>query len=188
MARSRGLSITVEGLEALGADMERLAPPGLRNAIRTSLRGAGGQALAGEMRLRAPRGETGGLIAGIDVHASAAGSKHAVTGNDDVLIGYLGALSGGNNGGGRFQLGAWIESGTAPHMIQPKVTKRKSLFGSKMSQSKNALAFDGGVFANASHPGIRGRRVAAKSIRAAEWEVMADVVDVIDGMLLGGRG
>lgn len=187
MARSRGLHITIEGLEELGADLSRLQRPGLSNAIRQSLRGAGGEALATEMKLRAPH-RTGGLAAGIGVHTADAGSKHGVTGNEQVLVGYLGGLSGGHNGGGRFQLGAWVESGTKPHMIQPRVTKQQGLFFSKSTQSKNALAFDGGVFANARHPGSRAQRVAAKSIKAAEWEVLADIVDVIDGMLTHGTG
>jgi hypothetical protein len=165
----RGFRVTAEGLEELGADMGRLKHPGLRNAILKSLRGAGGQALATEMRTRAPR-RTGGLVDGIDVHSGTAGSKGA----DDVLVGYQGGLSGGNRGGGRFQLGAWIESGTAPHEIVPR--------------DGGSLKFNGGSFERVMHPGIRGRRVAAKSMKAAEWEVMADIVDVIDGMLSGGSG
>lgn len=149
--------------------MQRLSPPGLRNAILKSLRGRGGQALATEMRIRAPH-KSGGLIGGIDVHSGTAGSKGA----DDVLVGYQGGLSGGNRGGGRYQLGAWIESGTAPHEI--------------VSRDGGSLKFNGGSFERVNHPGIRGRRIAAKSMKAAEWEVLADIVDVIDGMLVAGSG
>lgn len=159
---ARGLRFSIEGLEELGADMGRLAHPGLRDAIRESLRGAGGEALAAEMRTRAPR-RYGGLISGIGIHSGAAGSRS----QDDVFVGYQGGLSGGNRGGGRFQLGAWIESGTKPHEIR--------------ARDGGMLLGHRGVYAErVSHPGTRGQRVAARSIRTAEWEVMADVVDKIN--------
>lgn len=164
MARSNGLRISIEGLEELGADMARLEHPGLRNAIRASLRGKGGEALASEMKQRAPR-RTGTLVSGIGVHGSAA------TG-DDVEVGYLGALASGSRiAGAREQRGAWVESGTAPHIIEPR--------------DGGALMFNGGAFERVQHPGQRGQKVAAKSIKAAEWEVMADIVDQIDHILDG---
>lgn len=172
MARSRsnGLRIDIDGLEALGADMGRLSHPGLANAIRASLRGAGGEALALEMKQRAPV-RTGTLLSGIGVHGAAA------TG-DDVEIGYLGALASGSHiVGAREQRGAWVESGTRPHLIQPK--EKDGV------QRSAALAIHGEFYANALHPGTRGQKVAAKSIKAAEWEVMADIVDHIDHILGG---
>jgi hypothetical protein len=161
-----GLGINIEGLEELGADLEKLGHNGLREAIRRSLKGDGGEALASQMRQRSPR-RTGGLIAGIGIHegARSRGPK------DSVEVGYLGELSGGHNGGGRNQLGAWIESGTKPHEIRAK--------------DGGSLKFNGGQFEVVQHPGIRGRKIAAKSIRAAEWEVLADIVDQIDHMIGG---
>ncbi len=168
--RGNGLRIDIEGLEALGADMGRLAHPGLAQAIRASLRGAGGEALASEMRMRAPS-RTGTLISGIGVHGSAMRG-------DDVEVGYKGALADGGATWNAFeQRGAWVESGTRPHMIEPKVKNGK--------QSKHAIVVDGHPFANAVHPGQRGQKVAAKSIKSAEWEVMADIVDQIDNILGG---
>lgn len=141
----RGLEITVSGLEELGADMQRLQRPGLRNAIMASLRGAGGQALVTEMRLRVPK-RTGRLAATIAVRDA----------GDNVSIG---SESG---------VGTWIESGTQGHVIRAK--RGGSLF------------FAGNSVKRVIHPGFRGRFVAKKSMKAAEWEVLADVVDQINIM------
>jgi hypothetical protein len=156
ITRSRfgGFAIDIEGLERLGADLEHLGRDGIKKAIRRSLRGAGGEALAAEQRLRAPVGR-GGLVAGIGVHQDGLGG--------DVLVGYRGDLPKGE----------WAESGVKPHLIQPKVTRRGG-------QRSGALSFDGGAWANALHPGYRGKKVAARSMKAAEWEVLADVVDEIN--------
>lgn len=163
MARSNGLRISIDGLEELGADMARLSHPGLANAIRASLRGKGGEALATEMKTRAPR-RTGTLISGIGVHGSAA------TG-DDVEVGYLGALASGSSiVGAREQRGAWVESGTRPHEIRPRDGGALMLPG-------------GGMVEKVDHPGMRGQKIAAKSLKAAEWEVMADIVDQIDAIV-----
>ena len=154
----RGFRIDIDGLTELGASLEQLAYPGLRNAIRASLRGAGGEAIASEMKQRAPR-RTGGLVAGIGVHGDASAG-------DDVLVGYQGALSGGAVVNARTQLGAWVESGTRPHIIEAK--------------DGGALSFNGGTFERVMHPGQRGQKIALKSMRSAEWEVMADIVDNLD--------
>lgn len=147
----------------MGANLSQLQHPGLRNAIRASLRGAGGEALSAEMRLRAPS-RTGALRAGISVHAAP---------GDDVLVGYQGGLSGGSVVNGREQRGAWVESGTRPHVIK--------------ARPGHSLNFNGGSFQQVNHPGQRGQRVALKSMRSAEWEVMADVVDQIN-IMTGGAG
>jgi len=152
----RGLQVTLDGLEEMGADLTRLAHPGLRDAIRRSLRGAGGEALASEMRSRAPS-RSGAVRSGIGVHGVASAG-------DDVEVGYR---------GGGLPIGAWIESGTKPHVIE--------------ARDGGSLAFNGGRFERVNHPGQKGKRVAAKSLRAAEWEVMADIVDEIN-KVTGGVG
>lgn len=161
ISRSRygGFAIDIEGLERLGADIENLAHNGILNAIRRSLRGAGGEALAAEQRLRSPR-LTGELVEGIGVHYEGAGA--------DVLVGY--------KSDSRLPKGQWAESGVKPHMIQPGV--RKTALTS--TQGKQAIVIDGHPYANAAHPGYRGRKVAHRSIKAAEWEVLADIVDEIN--------
>jgi hypothetical protein len=163
---ARGLRIDIEGLEDLGVDLQRLQPPGLRHAIRDSLRdpAGGGGALASEMRLRAPS-RTGTLVGGIGIHNQA---------GDDVLVGYLGALAGGAVANAREQRGAWVESGTRPHTIKAKRAE--------------ALFFGGRTVEQVEHPGSRPQKVAQKSMNAAEWEVLADVADKIDARLNGGTG
>ena len=165
----RGLRITLDGLEEMGADLSRLGRNGIRDAINQSLRGEGGEALATEMKLRAPR-RTGRLHSGIGVHVGARSKGHL----SDVEVGYVGELSHGNKGGGRFQLGAWIESGTKPHEIR--------------ARDGGSLVLGGNHFEKVDHPGSRPQRVASKSIRAAEWEVLADVVDKINASLTYGHG
>lgn len=148
--------ISVEGLEAMGADMAKLEK-GLPFAIRASLRGAGGEALAAEMRLRAPR-RTGNLVSNIRVHPDAGGG---------ALVGYQGeAAASSKIVGARNQKGAWVESGTKPHPIRAK--KAKSLF------------FGGRAVEEVMHPGQKGQKIVPKAIRTAEWEVMADVVDKLN--------
>jgi hypothetical protein len=107
------------------------------------------------------------LIANIDVHQAGAGA--------DVEVGYKGEETGSSIANSREQRGAWVESGTKPHLIQ---TKRKG--------GKKAITVDGGAYANAFHPGYRGKGVAKKAIAASSWEVLADVVDQID-RIIGGR-
>jgi hypothetical protein len=162
-----GLAITVEGLEKLGADLEALGRNKLPLAIRRALRGKGGEALAAEMRLRAPV-RSGRLVAGIGIHVGARSRGHA----DDVEVGFVGDLSHGYRGGGRDQLGAWIESGVKPHTIE--------------ARNGGSLSIGNGQYERVEHPGFKGRKIASKSIAAAEWEVLAAVVDEID-MMIGGH-
>lgn len=159
---ARSFSVSIDGLDELGADIARLGHNGLREAIRRSLRGAGGEALASEMRLRAPR-KTGTLRDNIDVHGGA---------GDDVTVGYQGAMvTNAAVQGAREQRGAWVESGTRPHTIK--------------ARNKASLFFAGRAIEEVQHPGSKGQGVARKSIRAAEWEVLADIVDQIDTMVGG---
>lgn len=164
LSRSRfgGFAIEIEGLRELGADLDNLGRDGIKHAIRRSLRGAGGEALAAEQRMRAPR-DRGTLVSGIGVHWDGGGG--------DVLVGY--------QGGDGLPRGEWAESGTKPHFIQPRAGRRWESIG-QVRHEKGGLAFDGGVWANAFHPGYRGKKVAARSLKAAEWEVLADVVDEIN--------
>lgn len=159
-------TISIEKLGELGADLERLSGNQLREALRAALRGDGGEALASEMKRRAPV-RTGGLVSRIGVHTSGAGF-----GRDEVRVGYLGALSGGNKGGGRNQLGAWVESGTNPHKIR--------------APRGHAMSVNGQWLTEVDHPGARAHRVASRSLTAARWEVESAVVDEIDKMLGGG--
>jgi hypothetical protein len=122
------------------------------------------------MRNLAPR-RTGKLAAGIGIHSmnTAGGfSRHQIVDKDDVLVGYLGELSGGAVDNARDQLGAWIESGTKRHTIPGPV------------------AINGRMFVNVDHPGQRAQRVAARAIRSAEWEVLADVADKLNQVFPGG--
>lgn len=165
---ARSLSITIDGLEKLGADLEALGSNKLPLAIYRALAGKGGEALATEMRQREPV-VTGDLRSQTKVHDM---------GHQQVRIGYLGQLSFGNRGGGRFQKGAWVESGTQPHDI---IVGR-----GHTGHFAKALAFNGVIVDKVSHPGARAQRIAAKSIRAAMWEVESAVVDEIDKLTGGG--
>lgn len=174
--RYGGLMIEVEGLEEYSDAINRISREGLRRAIRASLRGAGGEALASEMRAKSPK-RSGGLVAGISVHAVA---------GDDVLVGYQGGVAKTSLiVGAREQRGVWVESGVKPHTIQPKQKRsgRLNLRGkfeeTSVTQKRQALSIDGGVYSAAYHPGYRGRKVAQKSMRSAEWEVLADIADKI---------
>ena len=162
---ARSFAIQIDRLDELGADLDRLARGGLREAILRSLRGDGGKALAAEMRLRAPK-RTGTLRDNIDVHEM---------GGNQVLVGYLGAdVINASVRGAREQRGAWVESGTRPHTIKAKDGK--------------GLFFGGRFVEEVHHPGSKGQGIARKSIRAAEWEVLADVADKVNEMLNHGVG
>lgn len=153
MAAPRGIGITIDGLERLGADLSRLERPGLRLAIERALRGPGGEALAAEMRLRSPR-RTGRLVGGIGVRSSGVGA--------DVEVGFAGD-----------DRGVFVESGARPHVIR--------------ARDGGSLTFGGRHVEEVNHPGMRGRKVAHRSIRAAQWEVEGAVVDEIN-RILGGVG
>lgn len=147
-----GIGISIEGLEELGADLSKLERNGLREAIRRSMRGPGGEAIAAEMRLRSPR-KSGYLVRNIRVSGE---------GRDDTLVGYQGEIDG---------RGTFIESGAPPHTIRAK--------------DGGSMYFGGRYVEEVQHPGFRGKKVASRSIRASEWEVLADIVDQIDGMIGG---
>lgn len=103
--------------------------------------------------MRAPK-KSGTLVGNIGIHDE---------GTKGVMVGYLGALSHGNRGGGREQRGAWVESGTKPHPIR--------------ARRADSLFFAGANIESVDHPGSRGQRVASKAMRAAEWEVLGDIAD-----------
>lgn len=152
---ARGLRIEVEGLREMGADLrefERRLPL----AIKASLRGEGGRALATEMKMRAPS-RSGILRSGIGVF----------TDGDGAMIGYQGAAAKYSNiAGARDQRGAWVESGTKPHTIR--------------ARDGGAMLLGGKFVEEVHHPGSRGQGVAQKAIRTAKWEVLADVVDKLE--------
>lgn len=159
----RGLGITVERLEELGADLrdfERRLPL----AIQKALENGGGEALESSMERLAPR-RTGGLVAGIGIHSV----------GGVAMIGYLGALSGGAVKNGRNQLGRWIESGTKPHVQR----------AGARNNAAQAMYFGGKYVEEIHHPGSRARKVAQRSIRSAKWEVEAAVVDELDKIAPG---
>lgn len=158
MARP-GINITIDGLLELGADLKRLDRPGLKMAIRESLRGAGGEAIAAEMRVRAPK-RTGGMVSRIRVYDD-------LGSGGDVSVGYKG------DGVYPDALGTWIESGTQPHTIK--------------ARNGGTLAIGNGMYKSVNVQGIKAKRVAHYSIKAAEWEVLADITDKINAMI-GGSG
>lgn len=161
----RGLRISIDGLEALGADLSKLEPPGLQNIVRDSLKGGGGKALVTEMRNTVPR-RTGQLYSGIRVEAEP---------GEDVLIGYVGERAYSSLiANAREQRGVWVESGTRPHTIKAK--------------NAESLFFAGRNIEQVEHPGQKGQGIARRAIRTAEWEVLADIVDRIDAKLSGGIG
>jgi hypothetical protein len=155
------MMISVEGLEAAGADMELVAK-NLPNAVRASLRGTGGKILAREMRMLAPS-RTGNLRSNIRVHAD----------GDGVLVGYQGELAAGSKiVGARNQKGAWIESGTKPHPIRAR--KARSLF------------FLGTTVEEVIHPGTRGKKIVPKAMKESEEYVLDDVARKLDEIGSGG--
>jgi hypothetical protein len=171
-----GLAIDIEGLKELGADLEMLGKNGLREAMRRSLRGPGGEALAAEMRGRVPI-DSGRLRSRIGVHD---GTRFERSHDDDVLVGY-------DQSDNR---GAWVETGVKSHLIETKINTTSIRSGRlghrktiRISQDKSALSFNGEAWANVYHPGYRGKKVAQRSMAAASWEVLADIVDQVDGII-----
>lgn len=159
--RYGGMMISIEGLEAAGADMRNLEK-NLPHAVRASLRGTGGQILAREMRMLAPS-RTGNLRSNIRVHGD----------GDGVLVGYQGeAAAGSKIVGARNQKGAWIESGTKPHVIRAKRAK--------------ALFFLGTAVEEVMHPGTKGKKIVPKAMRASEEYVLDDIARKLDSIGTGG--
>jgi hypothetical protein len=163
--RYGGLFVDVDGLGELGADLTNFEKR-LPMALRLSLQGDGGDTLVDEMKRRAPKGKTGELHRNIRKHND----------GNDVRVGYQGELSHGNRGGGRFQKGAWIESGTRPHEIRAR-TRGGSLL---IAGGRNVEVVQ--------HPGSRKYKVADKSLRAVEWAMMSDVVQKLNDIPEGSRG
>jgi hypothetical protein len=170
------IRIDIEGLEGLTQTLG-LTARDLNNAVQTALRGRAGEALAAEMKSRTPigKGSFGSHTRDdIDVH-----DKGPAGG---VLVGYQGGLSGGHNGGGRLQKGAWLESGIQPHEISVNVdTKAGGQFGRSYS-TKRALKFNGVVRDTVKHPGSRPQKIADKSMKSAKEEVLDWIVDEINDM------
>lgn len=168
---ARSLRIDIEGIEGLAQTLG-LTARDLNHAVQKALAGEGGDALMREMRSRTPvgKGSFGSHTRDdIDVHNLGWGKG--------VKVGYQGGLSGGNNGGGRLQKGAWLESGTKPHEINVNSDKRSGRF-----TSAKALRFNGVSRDRVQHPGTRGLKIAAKSMKSAKWEVEASIVDELNIM------
>jgi hypothetical protein len=162
MARSNSFSVDIDGLREWGAAVDQLKSGQLRHAVLDALRGAGGEAIVKSMheRIRSRTGTTKRYT-----------KVHGTTGyQEDVEVGYKGPLSFGNKGGGRFNVGAWLESGTKAHIIRPR-------------QRGGSLFFSGSHVTEVQHPGQRGRKIAKTAIEMNEWRVLQSVTEEIDTML-----
>jgi len=167
VAYGKTFSVDIDGLERWGADLKKLGRNQLPLAIRRALRGKGGEALVADMKSRAPF-RTGRLHAGIGIHVGARSRGNF----DDVEVGFVGNLSHGHKGGGRDQLGAWIESGVKPHTIE--------------ARDGGSLSIGSGQYERVEHPGFKGRKIASTAMGSAEWRVLAAIVDEID-LMIGGN-
>lgn len=153
------IRLSADGLQELGADLDKLGKH-LPLAIRNALKGEGGEAIISNMRQMMPGKPGGRLQSGLGITEDPKTKA--------IYVGYLGPLSGGNKGGGRDQLGTWIESGTKPHEIKAEAGKSLLIAGS------------GQPVSSVNHPGIKPRRIGRKSIRMSMWEVEASIVDEIN--------
>lgn len=162
--------IDITGIEGLSRTLGLTAEQ-MREAVRRGLAGDGGEALAIEMRSRTPRGP-GGHHYYHQGFRSWGHTRDDIRVHDEgakgVYVGYQGALSFGNKGGGRLQKGAWLESGTKPHTIRAKRFRR--------------LYIAGHYVKSVEHPGSRPQRIAQKSLRATKWEVESGIIDEINKM------
>lgn len=143
----------VEGLDEMIGGLQGGARE-LPDVFRAVLRGAGGEAIASEVRQRMPR-RTGATAEDVDVHDRK---------RQGVEIG----PSDGDHPRSRrpFQLiGRLIESGARSHTIRAR---------------RGGLAGAVGFRKEVPHPGMRGRRTMARSLKSVQWEVEAALVDELN--------
>ncbi|MBC7643560.1 MAG: hypothetical protein H7123_00435 [Thermoleophilia bacterium] len=156
-ARGRGLWFDAEGLEELVDDLakDRRAVP---RAARRTPEGAGGEAIAANVRKRMPR-RSNELANSVKVRkepAKAFGGAGAVE---------VGVGNGSHRGSDILMrsLGAIVESGSLPHEINP---------GARRGGDRNArhgLKMRSGQFVNrVMHPGTKPKRIMSKSVRASK--------------------
>lgn len=172
---ARGFRIDIEGIEALSTSLGLNAQQ-MNHAVQKALAGPGGEDLAADMRSRTPVG-TGSFGAHTrdDIKVRDEGLRKG------VLVGYQGQLSGGNKGGGRLQKGAWLESGTKPHVIHTK--RNKGGAGNLQSfTSAKAMRFNGVFTETVHHPGTKAQWIAKKSLKSARSSVESAIVDELNIM------
>lgn len=162
MARKRSIGVTIEGLRELNAAIDALSSRELNHAIMDAVRGKGGREMAKTMRQLTPKRT--GMTHRYTKVWDEGGYK------DDVEIGYKGPLSFGNRGGGRFQVGAWLESGTKPHEI-------------KAHRDKHGMFVKGKFVTHVNHPGIKGRKMAKRAMEMHEGRMLYHISRQIDIML-----
>lgn len=159
-AKQHGLHMNVEGLEGMIDGLQR-GSKDLPDVFRAVLRGPGGEAIASEVRQRLPK-RTGATARDVAVRDVSASSRGGMFGRESVEVG-LSEYGEHPRGRRPFQLiGRLIESGAKPHEITAR---------------RGGLAGVVGFRKSVEHPGFRGRRTMARSLRAVKWEVEAALVD-----------
>jgi hypothetical protein len=136
--RGGGFFIDIDGADEMIRSLN-LALPQLQQMARNVARGEAGRSIVQMLKASVPV-KTGELRSGI--------AMHDMGDSGGVKLGYIGALSRGNNGGGRFQKGTWVESGTKPHTIHD-------------------VKFNGRFYSEVHHPGQKGKGIARRTLYAS---------------------
>lgn len=149
----RGLTVKMEGLDELIAGLKRVDKK-LQDVLVDALAGDAGEVIRDNARFRI-NSKTGATASGVRVERNGGGAE---VGFDNPQ-------------------GTWLESGTAPHIIEPR--------------SGKALYFGGRAVEKSIHPGIKPQRIMSKSLTASRAEVetviLRDIGRLIDRDLLAAR-
>lgn len=178
----RGLRLDIDGLdEMLGAikRSQRVLP----QVYRDVLKGKGGEAIVDKAQSLTPRGRTGALANSIKItELPTTGWQSAGA----VVIGPTGThpKSSSRHGAAydNATVGAWIESGAIPHEINPRARTTRG------HNRRHGLRTRGGRFAShVMHPGFRGKRVMARTLRSVRPTVEAAVLHELEQRMPGSE-
>jgi len=162
---ARGWQIDIEGITETAHGLGVFAE-GIEEAVHRSLKGEGGEAILSEMRM-GMRGSvrTGRTLASLKIDDYFARSVR------------IGAVHDGS------YIGKFIESGVAPHEINPgaqrenKRQRKSERRGGLAGETNRGLRIGSRWVSHVEHPGFRGKWVAKRSLRTAKWEVEAATID-----------
>jgi hypothetical protein len=158
MARQSGLRVEIEGFDQMIEGL-RFAERHLEEIVREQLAGEAGEQIEDGARMRlAKYVRTGYTLSKLQRKVE----------KDSVMIGLFEAEKHPMSPRANVQsIGTWIESGTRAHFIEAR-----GMGSMRTTQGEH--------FANAAHPGWRGRRVMANTLRAEKDDVISAIVEGLE--------
>ena len=165
MARRRGFSLEVDGLEEMLRGLDNGSRM-MREVFRDILRGPFGDELLRDMKARtSDHKRSTYTLSRMKVWDDGREGVQVGIREDDTAQHPYSKRENAKS------IGIWLESGTRPHLIPTKV------------QRFNKLRFGGRVVSRVAHPGTRGHGIVAKTLKFARGDAERELLKELDRRL-----